>query len=323
MTWKTALVDIPFGGAKGGISVDPAELTATELETLTRRFTQKLAPVLGEHEDIPAPDINTNPQVMAWIFDEYSKSHGHTPAAVTGKPIELGGSKGRLEATGYGVAFITGKACADLSIPVEQARIVIQGFGNVGSHAALCLHEMGARIVAISDVFGGLYCEKGLDIPAAIRHVEENGRLQGLDGAQPVDNTSLLALPCDVLIPAAMEGVIHCDNVDDMQARLLIEAANMPVTHMASDKLRERGVVVVPDILANAGGVIASYFEWVQNIQRFPWDVDKVFSLMETYLSRAYKEVCELARHEHVDMRTAAYGIAVQRTMQAISLRGF
>jgi len=323
MTWKTALVDIPFGGAKGGITVDPTELTEEEVETLTRRFTQKLAPVLGEHEDIPAPDINTNPQVMAWIFDEYSKSHGHTPAVVTGKPIELGGSRGRLEATGYGVAFITGKACADLSIPLEHARIVIQGFGNVGSHTALRLHAMGARIVAISDVFGGLYCDEGIDIPAAVQHVKENGRLQGLDGARPVDNTDLLALPCDVLIPAAMEGAIHCDNVDDVHAHLLVEAANMPVTHMASDKLRERGVVVVPDILANAGGVIASYFEWVQNIQRFPWDEDKVFSLMEAYLSRAYEAVCRQARREHVEMRIAAYEIAVQRTMQAISLRGF
>ena len=323
MTWKTALVDIPFGGAKGGIAVDPTELTETELETLTRRFTQKLAPVLGEHEDIPAPDINTNPQVMAWMFDEYSKSHGHTPAAVTGKPVELGGSQGRLEATGFGVGFVTARACTELSIPMKRARIAIQGFGNVGSYAALCLHEMGARIVAISDVFGGLYCEEGIDIPAAMQHVRENGHLQGLPGTRKIDNKSLLALSCDVLIPAAMEGVMHCDNVDDVQARLLVEAANMPVTHMASDKLRERGIVVVPDILANAGGVTVSYFEWVQNIQRFPWNRDKVFDLMKTYLSRAYADVCALSRQGHVDLRTAAYELAVRRTLLAVNLRGF
>ncbi|MDQ6960383.1 MAG: Glu/Leu/Phe/Val dehydrogenase dimerization domain-containing protein, partial [Mariprofundaceae bacterium] len=306
MTWKTALVDIPFGGAKGGITVDPAEMAEDELETLTRRFTQKLAPVLGEHEDIPAPDVNTNPQVMAWIFDEYSKSHGHTPAVVTGKPVELGGSKGRLEATGFGVAFITGRTCNDLSIPLKQARISIQGFGNVGAHAALRLNEMGARIVAISDVFGGVYCKDGVDIRAAQRHVQQNGRLQGLKGAEEISNDALLALPCDVLIPAAMEGAINCGNADAIQARLVIEAANMPVTHMADDKLRAHGIVIVPDILANAGGVTVSYFEWVQNIQRFPWDEHEVFKRMETYLSRAYEDVRQRSRSKEVDMRTSA-----------------
>jgi len=323
MTWKTALVNIPFGGAKGGISVDPAELTEDELETLTRRFTQKLAPILGEHEDIPAPDVNTNPQIMAWIFDEYSKSHGHTPAVVTGKPVELGGSEGRLEATGFGVAFITARTCSDLSMPLKQTRIAIQGFGNVGSHTALRLSEMGAHIVAVSDVFGGVYCKDGVDIRAAIRHVEENGRLQGLKGTKEISNDALLVLSCDVLIPAAMEGVINCNNADAIQARLVIEAANMPVTHMADDKLRAHGIVIVPDILANAGGVTVSYFEWVQNIQRFPWDKEKVFKLMETYLSRAYDDVRELSRRKHVDLRTSAYELAVQRTFQAVVLRGF
>ncbi|MDQ6958981.1 MAG: Glu/Leu/Phe/Val dehydrogenase dimerization domain-containing protein [Mariprofundaceae bacterium] len=323
MTWKTALVDIPFGGAKGGITIDPAKLTENELETLTRRFTQKLAPVLGEHEDIPAPDVNTNPQIMAWIFDEYSKSHGHTPAVVTGKPVELGGSEGRLEATGFGVAFITGRMCSDLSIPLKQARIAIQGFGNVGSYAALRLSEMGAHIVAISDVFGGVYCKDGVDIWAAMRHVQENGRLQGLKGTKEISNEALLALPCDVLIPAAMEGVINCNNADAIQARLVIEAANMPITHMADDKLRTHGTVIVPDILANAGGVTVSYFEWVQNIQRFPWDKSKVFKRMETYLSRAYEDVRELSRRKRMDLRTSAYELAVQRTLQAVTLRGF
>ncbi|GMQ99580.1 MAG: glutamate dehydrogenase [Zetaproteobacteria bacterium] len=323
MTWKTALVNIPFGGAKGGITVDPAELTENELETLTRRFTQKLAPVLGEHEDIPAPDVNTNPQVMAWIFDEYSKSHGHTPAVVTGKPVALGGSEGRLEATGFGVAFITGRACSDLSIPLKNTCIAIQGFGNVGSYAALRLSEMGAKIVAVSDVFGGVYCKDGVDIRAAMQHVKENGRLQGLKGTKEISNDALLTLPCDVLIPAAMEGVINCGNADAIQARLVIEAANMPITHMADDKLRAHGTVIVPDILANAGGVTVSYFEWVQNIQRFPWDREKVFKLMETYLSRAYEDVYGLSRSKHMDLRTSAYELAVQRTLQTIVLRGF
>jgi len=323
MTWKTALVNIPFGGAKGGIAVDPAKLTDDELETLTRRFTQKMAPILGEHEDIPAPDVNTNPQIMAWIFDEYSKSHGYTPAAVTGKPVELGGSKGRLEATGYGVAFITARACSDLSIPLKNARIAIQGFGNVGSYAALRLSEMGAKIVAVSDVFGGAYRKEGLDIPAAMQHVKENGRLQNLKDTEEISNDALLALPCDLLIPAAMEGVINCDNADAIQARLIIEAANMPVTHMADDKIRAHGTVIVPDILANAGGVTVSYFEWAQNIQRFPWDKSKVFKRMETYLSRAYEDVYGLSRSKQVDLRTSAYELAVRRTLRAITLRGF
>ncbi len=323
MTWKTALVNIPFGGAKGGITVDPAELAEDELEILTRRFTQKLAPILGEHEDIPAPDVNTNPQVMAWIFDEYSKSHGYTPAVVTGKPVELGGSEGRLEATGFGVAFIAHRACNDLSIPLKQAHIAIQGFGNVGSFTALRLSEMGARIVAISDIFGGIYCKDGVDIQAAMRHVRENGRLEGLKGTKEISNNELLTLPCDVLIPAAMEGVINCDNANAIRARLIIEAANMPITHMADDKLCARGVVIVPDILANVGGVTVSYFEWVQNIQRFPWDKEKVFKLMETYLSRAYEDVRGLSRRKQVDLRTSAYELAVQRTMQAVTLRGF
>jgi len=323
MTWKTALMNIPFGGAKGGISLDPATLSTDELETLTRRFTQKLAPVLGEHEDIPAPDINTNPQVMAWIFDEYSKSHGHTPAAVTGKPIELGGCQGRLEATGHGVACITAATCEEMGLPLSQARIVIQGFGNVGSHAALRLNEMGATIVAISDVFGGVYCEDGVNVAAAVRHARKHGRLQGLEGTEDISNEALLALPCDILIPAAMEGAINCNNADDIRASLIIEAANMPVTHMADDKLRGRGVIIVPDILANAGGVTASYFEWVQNIQQFPWEREDVLERLRNILLRAYDEVRRYGQERHLDLRTAAYGIAVSRVSRAIALRGF
>ncbi len=323
MTWKTALVDIPFGGAKGGIAVDPATLTEHELETLTRRFTQKMSPVLGVKEDIPAPDVNTGPREMAWIFDEYSKSNGHIPGVVTGKPVELGGLDGRLEATGYGVAHVTELALDQLDIPLKGARVVIQGFGNVGSHAALRFQAMGAHVVAISDMYGGLFNPQGIKIESAIEHVAKTGSLNDFPGAEPVTNNELLGLPCDVLVPAALEGTINCDIEPTIQAKLIIEAANMPVTYMADDKLRQRGIAIIPDILANAGGVIASYFEWVQNIQRFAWERDKVFARMEAHLSRAYTEVHQLAEAAHVDLRTAAYEVAVRRVLRAVELRGF
>lgn len=323
MTWKTALVDIPFGGAKGGIAVDPDLLTIHELETLTKRFTQKMAAVLGEDQDIPAPDVNTNAQHMAWIFEEYSKLHGHHPAVVTGKPVELGGSLGREEATGHGVAEIAARAARDLGIDASSARVVVQGFGNVGSHAARRLSEIGARIVAVSDVHGGVIREAGLDIRAAIAHVRQAGRLEGLVGTEPIDNDELLALPCDILIPAALEAAIHCGNVDDVRATLVVEGANMPITHMADDHLQDAGIAVIPDLLANAGGVTASYYEWVQNIQRFPWGRDTVFLRLNECLLRAYESVHQAAESERISMRTAAYEQAVQRTLRAMELRGY
>ena len=323
MTWKTALVDIPFGGAKGGIAIDPSELSEDELEVLTRRFTQKMAPVFGVNEDIPAPDVNTNPQVMAWIFDEYSKSNGYTPGIVTGKPIELGGLDGRLEATGYGVAYVTTMACDYLKIPMDKAKVAIQGFGNVGAFAALRLQTLGARIIAVSDMYGGLYHSDGIDVEALYKYVQANGKIQGFNGAQQVSNASLLSLPCDVLIPAALEGTINCANEAGIQARLIVEAANMPVTHMASAKLQERSVTIIPDILANAGGVIASYFEWVQNTQRLAWKREAVFTQLEAKLSRTFTDVQLLAEASGVDFRTAAYELAVQRVLRAIELRGF
>lgn len=323
MTWKTALVNIPFGGAKGGISIDPNSLQCSELEMLTRRFTQKMSPILGSQQDIPAPDVNTNPQVMAWIFDEYSKSNGHTPGIVTGKPVEIGGSAGRLEATGHGVAYITGRAADHLHMAIEQSRIVIQGFGNVGSHAARRLAEMGANIIALSDVHGGVLNNKGIDINKALAHMTKTGRLEGLENTLQISNEELLTLPCDILIPAALDGTINCDNDSDIKAKLIIEAANMPVTHMAADKLQQRGITIVPDILANAGGVIVSYFEWVQNIQQFPWDHYTVLQRLEQYLSRAYDDVRKLADSAQIDDRTAAYELAIIRVARAIELRGF
>ncbi|MDQ6967860.1 MAG: Glu/Leu/Phe/Val dehydrogenase dimerization domain-containing protein [Mariprofundaceae bacterium] len=323
MTWKTALVDIPFGGAKGGISVDPSTLSQQELETLTRRFVQKMEPVLGVNEDIPAPDVNTNPQVMAWIFDEYSKTNGNVPGIVTGKPLELGGLKGRLEATGYGVAYITSLALEQMNMALKGAKIVIQGFGNVGSYAALRLQAMGAHIVGISDKDGGLFHPQGIDIVAAAKFAQETGGLKGFFGGEKISNEKLLALPCDVLIPAALEGTINCDTEEKVQAQLIVEAANMPITHMADEKLRKRGIIIIPDILANAGGVIASYFEWVQNIQRFDWERNVVQTRMEEHLARAYEKTSSLAKQADVDLRTAAYQVSVSRVLRAIELRGF
>jgi len=323
MTWKCALVDVPFGGAKGGIRVDPDELSRSELETMTKRFTQKMAPVLGVHRDVPAPDVNTSPRVMAWIFEEYSKVHGHTPAIVTGKPIELGGSQGRIEATGYGVACVTALFCKQLGRPLEGARVVLQGFGNVGKHAAMHLAAQGARIVAVADVHGGRYDDRGLDVAALTEHVTEGGRVTEYEGGELIDNEELLALPCDVLVPAALEGAIDCDNVDRVRARIIVEAANMPITHNADESLRERGVVIVPDILANAGGVIVSYFEWAQNIQEFAWSRDVVLTRLRECLQAAYEAVIQASEEGAEDLRTAAYDIAIRRVARAIELRGF
>jgi glutamate dehydrogenase (NAD(P)+) len=322
MTWKTALVDVPFGGAKGGIAVDTHQLSQHELETLTKRFVQKMGSVFGVNHDIPAPDVGTNPQVMAWILDEYSKTHGHTPAIVTGKPIELGGSAGRLEATGHGVAFLTGRMAADLAQPIADASVAIQGFGNVGSHTARRLAAMGARVIALSDVNAGVVCDTGIDIERARRQVAETGRLEGLPGTEPISNAELLELPCDILIPAAIEGTINCDNAEAVKARLVVEAANTPVTHKADKTLQERGISLVPDLLANAGGVLASYYEWVQNRQEFPWERDTVLQRLEQRLGQVYEQVREHSRQRHTDLRTAAYELAIGRVSQAIALRG-
>ena len=323
MTWKTALVNIPFGGAKGGIAVDPGELQGNELEILTKRFTQKMAPLLGVHQDIMAPDVGTNPQVMAWILEEYSKTHGYTPGIVTGKPLELGGSEGRLEATGHGVACVARQAAADCSLLLQNAQVVIQGFGNVGFHAARSLATMGARIIAISDVCGGVLCESGIDVAQAQRHVQDNGCLKGLADAATISNAELLELSCDILIPAAMESTIDCDNASSIKARLIVEAANIPVTHQADAILQDRNIPVVPDLLANAGGVLASYYEWVQNLQEFPWQRDTVLHRVEERLLQVYHEVRRLAVSSQVDMRTAAYELAIKRVASAVSLRGF
>lgn len=327
MTWKTALVNIPFGGAKGGIAIDPARLNDTEREELTKRFCQKMSPVIGVHDDIMAPDVGTNPQVMAWILDEYSKSHGFRTAIVTGKPIELGGSAGRLEATGHGVAHLTHTAAAEMSLTPQQSkgqsRVVIQGFGNVGSYTAINLANRGYKIIALSDVNGGVINEAGISIDHALAHVRKYGALSDLPGTSPISNAELLELSCDILIPAAMEATITCANAHAIKAKLIVEAANMPVTYRADEQLQQRGIVIVPDLLANVGGALVSYYEWVQNLQQFPWDRETVLNRLEKRLSHTYQTVRDLALKHQVDMRTAAYELAVGRVAQAVRLRGF
>jgi len=268
-------------------------------------------------------EIRALAQLMTWILEEYSKTHGYAPAIVTGKPIELGGSAGRLEATGRGVAYLTGQVASEMSLPIKEASVVVQGFGNVGLHTAQHLAAMGARIIALSDAHNGVICERGIDIEQARQYVNKTGWLEGLPGTEPINNAELLELPCEILIPAAIEATINCDNAEAIQARLVVEAANMPITHVADTTLCERGIMVVPDLLANAGGVLTSYYEWVQNLQEFPWEYDTVMHRMEQRLGRVYQQVRDLAHQRHTDLRTAAYDLAIGRVSQAMALRGF
>ncbi|MBC7541728.1 MAG: glutamate dehydrogenase [Candidatus Sericytochromatia bacterium] len=323
MTWKTALVEIPFGGAKGGITCDPKKLSLREIEQLTRKFIQQIHENIGPYKDIPAPDVNTNPQVMAWIMGEYSKFHGHSPAVVTGKPLDLHGSQGRDEATGRGVAYICEEVLRTHSRLVSGCRVAIQGFGNVGSNTARLLYELGAKIVAVSDVTGGLYDPEGLDIRALLEHVRTTHSIQGFGPATTITNARLLELPCDILIPAALGDVINADNVAAIQAPIIVEAANGPITPEADELLERRGVTVVPDILANAGGVTVSYFEWAQNIQQFKWDLAKVNDELHKTMVHSYQKVVKLATEKKLSLRTAAFIIAIGRVGKATVLRGF
>ena len=323
MTWKTAIVDVPFGGAKGGIQVDPRTLTTNELERMTRVYTNQISQFLGSHRDIPAPDVNTNAQVMAWMMDEYGKRHGYTPEIVTGKPIALGGSYGRDAATGRGTIIVMNEAVEHMGLDPHECRVAIQGFGNVGSWAARVAHERGYRIVAVSDIEGGVYNESGLDIPKLLAHHTETGFVGGFPTAEAITNAQLLALPVEVLLPAAMGRAIHCGNVDTLQCRMVVEGANNPITPGADEVLNKRGVVVVPDILANAGGVIVSYFEWTQNIQQFRWDEVDVNQRLTKKLVEAYDRVSTFARLQSVSLREAAFAIAVQRVAETAHLRGY
>lgn len=323
MTWKGGLADIPFGGAKGGVAVNPGELSQTELNRLTRRYTTQIGHIIGVNRDIPAPDLGTNAQTMAWMMDAYGAVNGHTPGIVTGKPVELGGSLGREAAPGRGAALIAALTARDLGIDITRATVAIQGFGQVGSWAARCIAEEGARVVGLSDVNGGVYSHNGIDVPRAVEYYRANRRLTGLPGTEPVSNEELLALPCDILIPAAIEDVIHSGNANNVRARIVVEAANAPVTLEGGRILQDRGIAVVPDILANAGGVIVSYFEWAQNIQEFRWDEQHVNQELRGFMTRAYDAVVETMKQRGTDHRTAAYSIAVSRVERATRLRGF
>lgn len=321
MTWKTALVDVPFGGAKGGVTCDPRRMSRLELQSLTRGFTSKIDMALGVYRDIPAPDVNTNAQVMAWILDEYGKKNGYTPAIVTGKPVNLGGSLGRDQATGRGTMIITREACKSLGIDLKKAKVAIQGFGNVGSWTAILLAELGAKIVAVSDVQGGIFKEDGLDIPSTLDHLKETGSVVGMPGARDLQPGELLTLDVDILIPAALGGVITRNNADQVQAKLIVEAANSPVTPRADEMLRSRGVTVAPDILVNAGGVTVSYFEWVQNLQQVRWELDHVNNELEKYMMKAWHQVHAVHADQKVPLRIAAYVVALERLAEATRQR--
>jgi glutamate dehydrogenase (NAD(P)+) len=323
MTWKCAVVDIPYGGAKGGVVCNPSELSDGELERLTRRYTTELILLLGPERDIPAPDLGTDERIMAWMMDTYSMNVGYSvPGVVTGKPVNIGGSRGRREAPGRSVAICVEEAAARLGIRLEDARVVVQGFGKVGSVVALLLYSLGCKIVAVSDVKGGIYNPQGLNPVKLMSHKRQTKTVSDYKEGDYVTNEELLGLPCDILIPAAIEGVITEKNADKIRARLIVEAANGPITPEADAILRDRGIFIVPDILANAGGVVVSYFEWVQDIQQFFWTEQEVNERLRQVIKRAFGKVWEVMRERGVDMRTAAYILAVSRVAEAIKMRG-
>ena len=323
MTWKTAVVNIPYGGAKGGIAVDVHTLSNGELERITRKFVDQIHDVIGPDTDIPAPDMGTNAEVMAWIMNQHNKYHGFNPGVVTGKPVEHYGIPGREEATGRGVGILAIKTIGRLGHKPQKTRVAIQGFGNVGSHAAKFLHEADCKVVAISDLSGGYFRADGIDIPAALRYVNAHGRsLKGYTEAEKISNEDLLELDVELLIPAALGGVINETNAALIKSPLIIEAANAPVRPEADDLLTERGVVIVPDILANAGGVTVSYFEWVQNRQYYSWNLDRVRAELERVMSTAFEEVWELSRERNISLRTAAFMKGISRVGRATVLAG-
>src|SRR5579884_2529459 len=323
MTWKCAVVGIPYGGAKGGVVCDPKHMSPSELERLTRRYATEISIVIGPHSDIPAPDVNTNSQVMAWIMDTFSMHEGYSiPAVVTGKPLSIGGSEGRNDATATGVLFVTRQAARRIGMPLRGARVSIQGYGNAGSIAARLFHNEGCKIVAVSDTRGGIYDESGLDPSAVLRHKQEKGSVTDFPRAQKVSIQDVLEVPCDILIPAATEGVITAINADRVQAQIVAEAANGPTTPEADKILFDKDIIVVPDILANAGGVTVSYFEWVQDLQSFFWGVEEITQKLEVIMNRAFAAVTEKAEHYSCDMRLAANMLAISRVAEATQVRG-
>ncbi|HMI28289.1 MAG TPA: Glu/Leu/Phe/Val dehydrogenase [Gaiellaceae bacterium] len=323
MTWKCALMGLPFGGAKGGIVVNPKELSDDELQRMTRRYTSEIINLIGPEVDIPAPDVGTGPREMAWIFDTYSMNKGYSVlGVVTGKPLEIGGSLGRVEATARGAAFCIREALRKEGHEVAGRRVAIQGFGNVGRNLALILADQGASIVAVSDSSGGIYKSDGLDVAAAVEHKRTNRSFDGFDGAEAITNEDLLILDCDVLAPCALEQVVTADNADNVKARIVAEGANGPVTPEADQILDERGVLVLPDVLANAGGVVVSYFEWVQGLQEYFWKESEVNAKLNDIVTRAFAETWREHEERDISMRQAAYAIAVGRVAEATITRG-
>ncbi len=323
MTWKCAIVNIPFGGAKGGVICDPKTLSLGELERMTRRYASEIGMLIGPDTDIPAPDMGTNAQTMAWIMDTYSMTKGRTvPAVVTGKPVAVGGSEGRSDATGRGIVFIAREALKHFGRELKDVTVAVQGFGNVGGVAARIFHEMGAKVAAVSDVAGGLYNPDGLDIPALMECGGRDGTLTTHAGGERITSYELLELPVDVLVPAALENQITVENAGRVRARMVIEGANGPTTPQADRILEQNGVFLIPDVLANAGGVVVSYFEWVQDLQFFFWQEAEVNARMEDIMVRSYRDVRVMAKRENVDMRLAAYLIGVKRVADASKLRG-
>ena len=323
MTWKCAIVNIPFGGAKGGIVCDPHQLSRNELERLTRRYAYEISPLIGPDKDIPAPDVYTDAQVMAWIMDTYSMTHGsNAPGVVTGKPLFLGGSLGRNEATARGCLFVVRSACDVIGINLKDATVAIQGFGNAGSIAAQLLSREGAKIIAISDSHGGVMNRDGLNIAELVAYKAKNHTVVDFPGSTPISSEAVLELPCDILIPAALENQITMQNADRVQARIVAEAANGPTTPDADLVLHSRGIMVVPDVLANAGGVTVSYFEWVQDLQELFWDEDDVNRRLERVMVKAFADVHATANKYHVELRTGAYILAIDRVANAMRTRG-
>ena len=323
MTWKCAIANIPFGGAKGGIVVDTKKLSTHELERLTRRYVSLIVEYLGPHRDIPAPDMYTDAQTMAWIMDTYSQLKGYMiPESATGKPVEIGGSWGRTEATGRGVIHCVQQAAANSGLKLKDGSVVVQGFGNVGYHAAAAAQEIGAKVVAVSDSTGGIYAPDGLNIPDVLAHKEKTNSVQNYKDAKNITNEELLELPCDVLIPAALENQITCKNADKIRAKMVAEAANGPTTPDADKVLYEKGICLIPDILANCGGVTVSYFEWVQNLTREQWPLETVNRKLEEKMTKAFNDVVALAEREESDMRTGALMLGVGRVANAIKTLG-
>lgn len=326
MTWKCAVVNLPYGGGKGGVRVDPKKLSEKELEKLSRRFFSEIQMMVGPTKDIPAPDVNTNAKIMAWFMDTYSMNSGNTTlGVVTGKPLDLGGSEGRPEATGRGVSIVASEACKAKGMDISKATVAVQGFGNVGSYAAKILHEeYGAKIVAVSDVSGGLYSEEGFDVNDLIRYRDENGGvIKGYPKGKSISNEELLTLDVDILVPAALENAITGEIAKDVRAKIIVEGANGPTTEEAEKILIEKDVLIVPDILANAGGVTVSYFEWVQDLQSFFWDIDDIRKKLHRIMTKSFGEVYATKEKYNTDMRTAAYIVAISRVAEAVKKRGY